>query len=80
MLQDLHYAHLVMEIVPENDLTQVTLDIMGFNPAVFSGHPFRFKIKTTGDVKEVLSTSLRHFRLPKSWADFSAGISHHASK
>lgn len=70
ILENLNYTHFILDIVPENGKLQAFLEIMGYNPSVLSGHPFHFKIKTSGDLDQTLKNSLRNFRLPKTWKDF----------
>lgn len=54
IFKNMNYTHFSLDITPENEKTQLDLDIMGYNPEVLSGHPFHFKIKTVIDAIDAL--------------------------
>jgi hypothetical protein len=55
-LEDFHYSTLRITIDrPADDLLSLKVTMEGYNPAVRSGHPFRFNISLGGELEEILS-------------------------
>jgi hypothetical protein len=62
-LQDFRYEDLSLSIDKGADReTRIGLHMLGHNPQVLDGHPFRFNINLTGNVDGILAAILEGYR------------------
>ncbi len=65
-LEDFHYEELNLAIdQPSEDLATIGLSLLGMNPAVLDGHPFRFNVNLETDPRRLLKTLQEAFRISK---------------
>lgn len=65
-LEDFHYEELDLTIdQPSEGLATLGLSLLGMNPAVLDGHPFRFNVNLETDPRRLLKTLQEVFRISK---------------
>lgn len=69
LLENLTFSSLSVEVSPMDNKLQAFIDIMGYNKAVLNGHPFHFKIKTSGDFQDTIESALSYFKADESFSN-----------
>jgi hypothetical protein len=63
-LEDFHYTELTIDVAREAaGAAQLKLSMLGQNPAVLEGHPFRFNINLKSNVDELVAALLQGYRI-----------------
>lgn len=63
-LEDFHYSELTVAIDRKSGGdARVELSMLGHNPAVLDGHPFRFNITVNSNIDELLAALLQGYRI-----------------
>ena len=80
ILKNLTFTTLAVEILPSEGRLQAVVEIMGYNPSVTSGYPYRFKIKTSGDLQETIQSSLNYFIINENWNNLKKDLNVNRTK
>lgn len=73
-LEDFRYSELTVEIDREaGGDARMVLRLLGHNPAVLDGHPFRFNVTLNSNIDQLLAALLRGYRTATEGLERAAG-------